>query len=255
MMPPIPSHPALFIDIDGTLLPIADHPDEVRADASLLAELDQVRVALGGALAILSGRTLADLDSLLAPLVLPAAGVHGVERRRADGTIVPARVEARILDDARAELGSIVRDDPRLRLEDKSVALAVHYRNAPDRMGELCATMARLVARLDHRYHIQPGLAVLELKPMGEDKGSALKAFMAEGAFRNRVPVAIGDDITDLDAFRVAEAAGGMTITVGERIGGQWRVADPPALRQWLGRLARRTSTAAHIAVSDRLQR
>ncbi len=115
------------------------------------------------------------------------------------------------------------------------MALAVHYRNAPERIGELIATMSRLAE--PHQYHIQPGLAVLELKPLGYDKGSALRAFMSESTFRDRRPIVIGDDITDLDAFRAAEEAGGMTIAVGKRIGGQWQLADPSAVRQWLTRL------------------
>ena len=175
-MPPIPPHPALFIDVDGTLLPIAERPDDVHADASLLGQLDRVRLVLDGALAILSGRTIADLDSIFAPLVLPAAGVHGVERRRADGTIVRAGIEPRLLDGARAQLRRIAEEDSRLRLEDKGVALVIHYRGAPDRVGDLCVTMSRLVVELNQRYHIQPGLAFLELKPLGDDKGSALKA-------------------------------------------------------------------------------
>jgi trehalose 6-phosphate phosphatase len=98
--------------------------------------------------------------------------------------------------------------------------------------------MVKLLSQLDQRYHIQPGLAVLELKPLGYDKGLALKEFMSEPEFYNRQPVAIGDDITDLDAFRAAEEVGGMTIAVGNRISGQWQLTDPPALRRWLMRLA-----------------
>jgi trehalose 6-phosphate phosphatase len=237
-MPPLPARPALFIDIDGTLLPIAERPDEVRPDATLLRQLGELQTALDGALAILSGRTLASLDALLTPLVLPAAGVHGLERRRADGTLVRSLLDSRTLDIARVELGRFVRSNPRLHLEDKGLALAVHYRDAPELFSALTATMVKLLSQLDQRYHIQPGLAVLELKPLGYDKGLALKEFMSEPEFYNRQPVAIGDDITDLDAFRAAEEVGGMTIAVGNRISGQWQLTDPPALRRWLMRLA-----------------
>jgi trehalose 6-phosphate phosphatase len=233
-MPPVPARPALFIDIDGTLLPIADDPLDVRTDAMLLGQLKDLHAALGGALAILSGRTLASLDGMLSPLVLPAAGVHGIERRRADGTLVQTHLDSRSLDRARDQLRQLVRHEPRVQLEDKGVALALHYRNAPEIRGRLSAALSRLVVELDYRYHVQPGVAVLELKPSGYDKGTALQAFMSEAPFRDRRPVAIGDDITDLDAFRAAEGAGGMSIAVGERISAQWRLADPPALREWI---------------------
>jgi len=119
-------------------------------------------------------------------------------------------------------------------MEDKGLALAVHYRDAPEGFCELNATMSKLMIGLGDRYQVQPGVAVLELKPRECDKGSALKAFMSEAVFRDRQPVVLGDDITDLDAFRAAEESGGMSVAVGERIDGQWRLADPLAVRRWL---------------------
>jgi trehalose 6-phosphate phosphatase len=246
MMPPVPARPALFLDVDGTLLPIAERPDDVRSDMALRGQLERLQVVLGGALAILTGRTLVKLDELFAPLVLPAAGMHGLERRRSDFSIVKAPLDPALLDAARSVLGALAQRHPRLFLEDKGVALAVHYRGAQDLAGPLQDVLAKLCEQLNHRYHIQEGLDVFELKPLDYNKGTALADFMLEGVFRDRQPVVIGDDLTDLDAFRAAERLNGLTIGIGQRIRGHWQLTDPQALHRWLEELTRT------MAVSDR---
>ena len=228
----------LFLDFDGTLLDLAETPDAIRVDPSLVGLLARVQDALGGALALVSGRTLDELDARLAPLKLPAAGVHGYERRDALGTIhrVPQRREA--LEPLRHRLVELVAHDPRLLLEDKGGALALHYRRAPERAVELRAFAARLVDELPDGFALQPGDMVVELKSRLFSKGSAVQDFLREAPFLQRLPVAIGDDFTDVDAFRVVDYLGGLSIAVGDRIEGRGRLPGPAQVRRFLAALA-----------------
>jgi trehalose 6-phosphate phosphatase len=230
--------PCLFLDFDGTLLELAETPDAIRVDPALPDLLARVQQALGGALALVSGRTLQELDARLAPLRLPAAGVHGYERRDALGVVhrVPARREA--LGPARAGLAALVAADPRLLLEDKGEALALHYRRAPERSAELRAFATRLVEAMPDGFAVQPGDMVVELKSRLFSKGSAVRDFLGEPPFLERLPVAIGDDFTDVDAFRVVEYRGGLSIAVGDRIEGRERLHGPAQVRRFLAGLA-----------------
>lgn len=238
MTPPLLPRPALFLDVDGTLVPISARPDDARPDRSLIAQLDRLYSALGGALAILSGRTLAMLSDLFAPLALPAAGVHGLERRRSDGTVVLAGSTEVPLEGARAALLELACEEPQLQIEDKTLAFAIHYRAIPHRESQVAAALEKIALQLGPTYHVQAGLFVFELKPHRINKGTALADFMTEEAFRGRQPVAIGDDLTDLHAFRVAEDLGGIAIAVGDRIHARWHLPNPSALRAWLDDLA-----------------
>jgi len=242
--PPLPAHPALFLDVDGTLVPITARPEDARPDRALIEQLGRLHSALGGALAILSGRTLAVLSDLFSPLALPAAGVHGLERRRSDGSIALAGANEVPLEDARAALFELASAEPELRIEDKIVSFAVHYRAIPHRESQVAAALEAIARQLGPAYHVQAGLFVFELKPARLNKGTALAEFMTEDAFRGRQPVAIGDDLTDLHAFRVAEDLGGMAIAVGDRIRARWHVPDPDALRAWLDDLVASQSNA-----------
>jgi len=236
-MPPVPAHPALFLDIDGTLLPITARPADSRADASLVEELRNLQAAVGGALALLSGRPLAVITEMFTPLVVPAAGVHGLERMSSTGELRRASVDPSGLEDARGALLQLGEIEPRLVLEDKGDAFAVHYRAAPECAERLWRELQRIAIGLGAGFHVQPGLYVFELKPRQPNKGSALLSFMQEAPFHGRMPVAVGDDLTDLHAFRAAESQGGMAIAVGGRIRARWQLPDPAALREWLQRL------------------
>lgn len=238
MLPPPSPDVALFLDVDGTLVDIAPRPEDVRTGAALVHLLARVAGRLGGAVALVSGRPLAGLESLFAPLQLPAAGLHGLERRTADGRVVRAAYDAAAFVAARERLDAFVRRHPGLRLEDKGAAVAVHFRGAPALEHEVARVFESLAGELGPEFHVQPGLLVRELKPSAADKGTALAAFMAESPFAGRIPVAVGDDLTDLDAFRAAGALGGYGVAVGDRVAARWQLPGPRALRAWLARLA-----------------
>lgn len=240
MQPPYPRRPALFLDVDGTLLEIVARPQDVRVDQALLHQLRRLHDGVGGALALLSGRPVEELQRLFAPLELPMAGLHGLERRAADGRTTIVGVEGEAIDAARAALRRYVAAHPGLLLEDKGASLAVHYRLQPALEAGVERTCEDLAAGLGPEFHVQAGLLVREIKSRMADKGTALDEFMAESPFATRQPVAIGDDFTDLDAFRAAERHGGMGIAVGDRIKARWQLAGPRALRAWLTMLAER---------------
>jgi trehalose 6-phosphate phosphatase len=209
-------------------------------DEALRQQISRLERRLDGAVALMTGRTLADLDRLFDPLRLPAAGLHGAERRTREGGATRTVADAGALAAARACLEALTAAHPGLRLEDKGAALAVHFRVAPLLENLVDATCAGIEARFPQALQMQRGLLVRELKPRGADKGSALRAFMAEAPFAGRTPVALGDDITDLDAFEAAAALGGFGIAVGSRVASRWTLAGPRAVRAWLAMLAER---------------
>ena len=238
---PIPA-PALdwclFLDVDGTLIDLTDSPSQTVADRELKSLLYQVAERLGGAVALVSGRSLEYLDALFAPLHLPAAGLHGVERRKASGAIQGASFVDAQLDGARAALAELVAAHPGTFIEDKGRTLAVHFRLAPQFESNIRDSMIAIAKPLGSNYHIQPGNMVFEIKPRGFSKGSAISAFLQEPPFSGRTPVFVGDDLTDEDGFRVVEARGGMSIAVGDRALAQRRLEDPSAVRRWLEGIA-----------------
>lgn len=238
-----PTRWALFLDVDGTLLGFQGRPEDVHLHDSLRAVLDALDTGLGHAVALVSGRTLADLDRIQAPLKLAAAGLHGLERRDADGT-VDHGVEGAALDHLRDGLSELVDGHDALWLEDKGRTLAVHYRADPglhrtvlDQVHALCAREAPdALAVID-------GKMVCEIKPRHADKGSAIRGFMARPPFSGRVPVFLGDDVTDEDGFRAVNALGGLSVRVGAQPADKlthaaYRLADEPAVEAWLARLS-----------------
>ncbi len=238
--PPLPANAALFLDVDGCLLPFAPRPDAVEVPPALLARLAVLQQALGGALALISGRNLATLDQLFAPQVFAAAGLHGVERRRLGHTgiagdappaLVRARDAATVLIDAH----------PGALVEDKGAALGLHWRMvAPEHKAAaelaLRAFAAGALSGLPD-YQLQPGDHVIELRPRHADKGSAILAFLEEMPFKGRVPVFAGDDLTDEPGFSAVNAHGGISVLVGDRAGSaaRSRLPDPAAIHAWLG--------------------
>jgi trehalose 6-phosphate phosphatase len=227
---------ALFMDVDGTLVDIRPDPNEVRASLRLKRLLAAAGAALDGAVALVSGRSIASLDLIFAPLCLPAAGLHGLERRDAQGRVHYPVGYAERISAARGQLVEFVQSQSGLLLEDKGATLALHYRNAPE-LESLCEEQMALASRaVGDDFHVQRGKMVLELKPSGQDKGTAIEAFMAEEPFRGREPVFIGDDITDEDGFRAVNAMGGISVCVGGRAGTAARrvVADVAAVLDWL---------------------
>jgi trehalose 6-phosphate phosphatase len=228
---------AYFLDVDGTLLEIVDHHAAVRDGGPLRALLSGLHRATGGAVAVVSGRALADLDRLLGPdgPRLPAAGQHGMERRDAKGRVVHNPYAVSRLERAREQLASAIAAQPGLVLEHKGASLALHYRRAP-RLGGYAHRLVRSLApRLGPRFRIQTGKCVVEVKPAGRDKGAAVLEFMRERPFRGRAAVFIGDDAADEHGFAAVNRLGGVSIKVGRgRTAARWRLRDVAAVRAWL---------------------
>jgi trehalose 6-phosphate phosphatase len=227
----------LFLDFDGTLLDLAETPNAIAVDGELPALLARASAALDGALALVSGRPIDDLDLLLAPLKLPAAGIHGFERRDACGVLHRAPSRRPMLEPVRHRFVEFIAGDPRFLLEDKGEALALHYRRAPERAAEVRAFADQIVDALPPGFALQPGDMVMEVKSQLFSKGLAVQAFLREPPFLDRMPVVLGDDFTDVDAFRVVEYHGGLSIAVGDRIQGRERLPNPAMVRALLQRL------------------
>ncbi len=233
---------SLFLDFDGTLAELAETPDGVRVDPGLPATLEALHRAFGGALAVVSGRSIAQLDDLLAPARLPAAGMHGLERRSAKGARGPGEGFVRALDPLRAALAPMVEDDPRLLVEDKGPSIVLHYRRAPEREEECRRVMARLLEGEPAlaRFRLVLGKRMVEAVPSGSDKGAAILDFMRERPFAGRRPVFAGDDLTDEDGFDVVAKLSGLGIKVGEgESRAPYRAASVDELIAWLHRLTR----------------
>jgi trehalose 6-phosphate phosphatase len=205
---------ALFLDFDGTLVDIVARPDLARVSPQLLDLLDNTHRYLEGALAIVSGRPLTDLDRLLAPAIFPAAGVHGIQHRDGAGRVV-IRCQTPIPDPVREQTRALAEHDSRLVLEDKEYSLSLHYRLAPELGNSVRSNLGKIWAPLEPDFSIQSGKMVFELRPAGIDKGSAIEQFMSEQPFLGRHAVFIGDDITDEDAFAVVNRIDGYSAKVG----------------------------------------
>ncbi len=229
---------ALFLDVDGTLLGIAEHPGAVTVDRPLASLLGRLQAAAGGAVALISGRSVADIDRLFAPLELAVAGQHGLERRDAEGRIHPHRLPLAAMENARAQLARIAANRAGVWVEDKGASLALHYRAAPQLGPELAGLVGDIVAGLGQQFELQPGKMVLEVKPGGRDKGTAIAEFMQERPFLGRTPVFIGDDRTDEIGFALVNRSGGHSVKVGEGASAaRWRLPDTAAVRTWLERI------------------
>lgn len=233
--PPWPRRPALFLDLDGTLLEFAATPDGVAPSARLRRLLPDLAALEHGAVAFVSGRTIDDLDALLAPHRFAIAGLHGVERRRADGRELPSLVEARELDPLRDKLAAFAAARPGIVLEDKQLALAVHFRQVPERADEVAELGTELAESLPEGWDSLHGNHVLEIKPVAADKGAAIRDFMSEPPFAGRTPIFVGDDVTDEDGFRVVNDLGGISVKVNHGpTSARWRLADVDAVTTWL---------------------
>lgn len=215
--PPAPAvaDTALLLDFDGTLVEFAATPAAVRVDTELLALLERLSQRLEGALAIVSGRSIDVIDALLAPLRLPVAGMHGLERRCANGLQHAAPDCGAWLHPAREVLRAHVEAHAGLLLEEKSHAIALHWRGAPQHAAAARRCVAQLRSALQPAPLLIDGHAVAELRDPGPDKGAALDAFLDEAPFSGRLPVYIGDDTTDLPALHRAVQRGGIAISVG----------------------------------------
>lgn len=225
----------MFLDVDGTLLDIADAPDLVHVDQRLLRLLDSLAQANQGAVALVSGRSIADLDRLFSPLVLPAAGLHGAERRDARGKLHRRPADPRLRRVER-ELARWSRSRPGTLVEDKGGAVALHCRLAPAEEVAARELIGTIAAGLGDDYVVQTGKRVVEIKPAGVSKATAIREFMGEAPFAGRRPVFAGDDVTDEDGFLAVRDLGGVAVGVGEREfrHASCRLADVRAVEDWL---------------------
>lgn len=205
---------ALFFDVDGTLAEIQSRPEQVFIPNETLRALERLQ-ANGVPVALISGRPLTQIDQLAAPLQLPAAGVHGTERRTVDGQVVRLALDADRLSAIERELAAACAELPGLSLENKQVAFALHFRLAPELEARARALAEDFASRYADVLALQPGKCVFELKPRGASKGEVIRAFMQEPPFHGRLPVFIGDDLTDEAGFEVVNALGGVSIKVG----------------------------------------
>ncbi|WP_417668192.1 trehalose-phosphatase [Roseibium sp.] len=237
-LPQLEPDMALFLDFDGTLAELAPRPEDVQVSEAIVAALSHLQTTLDGALAVVSGRPIEQIDSFLAPLHLPAAGLHGLEHR--------ARAEAAIERDEPSPeiraLKGLLRNSSLLSqgafMEDKGPAVAVHFRAVPELEGDVVRIMTEAVEALP-ALHLVHGKMVVEAKPYTSDKGYAVRSFMQHAPFAGRRPVFIGDDVTDEDGMAAAQDLGGIGIKVGE--------GESCAL----GRLENVVAVQAWLAASD----
>jgi trehalose 6-phosphate phosphatase len=230
---------AVLLDVDGTILDIAPTPLEVVVPPDLTVALERLSKRVGGALAFVSGRPLAELDLFFAPLKLPAIAGHGAELRLADGTV---RRATTFLDpQLKAEIANIADNKPGVVVEDKGYSIALHYRLVPhlghevrDEVSAVCALFCS--ARLE----ILPGKSVVEVKQPSFNKGTAVRELMHHAPFEGRKPIFIGDDVTDEAAFEVLPEFGGVGFSVGREVQGIAGMFEAPSdVRRWIAEMVR----------------
>ena len=229
---------ALFTDFDGTLVEIAETPDSIHVPNDLAEQIKRITREFDNAFAVITGREIADIDRFLAPLHLPVAGAHGSQRRRADGSMeeVDDELIAGAEEIARA-IEPLAMAHPELMIEPKPGTVALHYRQAPE-LADACLRALEEVLADHPQYSVVEGKMVYEARPIGFDKGAALRAFMLEEPFIGRTPIFIGDDVTDEDAFRAAQELGGVGIKIGPGdTAARLRIADVTSVRALIGGL------------------
>jgi trehalose 6-phosphate phosphatase len=234
--PPLPTARdcCLFLDIDGTILDLAPTPDAVSVDDPLRSLLRGLEQACDGALALVSGRPIADIDELFEPLFLAVAGVHGCERRDARGHWMRPAFFDSGFGAFRDRLTEALSPLDGLLIEDKGYAMAMHYRLSPQHEVPLRAVLKRLSSSLPSTHQQIEGDEVIEIKPASHDKASAIEAFMQEAPFAGRYPIFIGDDLTDQDGFTAVRRHHGMAVAVGSNVNAEWRLEKPREVRRWL---------------------
>ncbi len=221
---------ALFLDFDGTLVDLVSHPQAVVVPPGLPDTLGRLRDLLAGAIAVVSGRPIQQIDRFLAPLVLSVAGVHGAERRRADGSLAWQTVSP--MDAVKEVALALARAHPALVVETKRGAVAVHYRQAPQ-LQALCLAAMQAAVEQSPGLTLLCGKMVVEAKPSCTTKRQAIEAFLDEAPFAGRTPVFVGDDTTDESGFASVQERGGLGVKVGEGpTVARERVANPGAMRE-----------------------
>lgn len=239
--PPLPvAHEAwaVFLDVDGSLIDFADRPERVHVSKTLLNLLSPLHMALGGALALVSGRRIEDLQRLFGAPSWAMAGVHGLQLRHADGARRDIELDHAEQQRLRHAANSLVARVPQVMLEDKGIAIALHDRSGDPGMRALREASEALLKELPD-YELQLGHRVVEFKPAGMDKGRAVAELLARPPFQGRMPVYVGDDFTDEHGFATANLENGISIRVGQREPSlaQYTLSGPTAVQAWLARV------------------
>lgn len=228
---------AFFFDMDGTLAEIKPHPDQVTIPPAVRSLLQKLSSMNNGALALVSGRSMAELDKFATPFRFPLAGVHGAERRDINGNTHVVTLPADLMTLLHQALEQALAKMPGTELEPKGMAFALHYRLAPEYEQQVLQLAQTLVQQHDE-LALQPGKCVVEIKPKGINKGAAVAAFLSEAPFAGRTPVFIGDDLTDEAGFHTVNALNGVSIKVGQgETQAKWRLASVQEVHAWLEEL------------------
>ncbi len=230
----------LFLDVDGTLIEFKANPLHAVGDLGLIDLLQRAAEKFEGALALVSGRLLSTLDTMLAPLRLPASGLYGLERRDANGVVHRRVPPEQAVESARKTIAAFAAEHPGLIVEDKGSAIALHFRQAPA-LGEECRRVTYAAAAgLWPLFQVVEGAMVVEIVPGGSSKATAIEEFLLERPFANRIPIALGDDFSDCEAFSAVHRHGGLALAVGRRIHGDYCLENSHAARHWLSALVGR---------------
>lgn len=231
---------AYFLDFDGTLVEIAATPDAVRVTADLKQCLLALHDATGGALAVVSGRSIATIDALMAPARLPVAGLHGAEQRlQPDGAAERVVEERPLTPEAATALDKLAGAHPGVVIEHKGLSTAIHFRRNPEAERDCLAAAGAIVAGDPEHWRLLRGKMVIEIKPTQVHKGDVVRRWMEQSPFAGRLPVFVGDDVTDEDGFHACRALGGLAVRVGAPPEGLETAAthgltDPDGVLKWL---------------------
>ncbi len=229
---------ALLLDVDGTIVDIAPTPDAVRVPASLKQALSRLAAATDGAVALVSGRRVADLDRLFVPLRLAAVGGHGAELRLPGGAAAKPRAAPRLDGELKRRLAALAHYG--VVKEDKVFSLALHFRQAPEKERAVRDAVERICAeKWSAAVEILPGKAVVEIKPAGFSKATGVRELMAHAPFAGLRPIFVGDDTTDETVFAIMPEIKGIAFAVGREVAGvAGCFAAPASVRAWLDRIA-----------------
>jgi trehalose 6-phosphate phosphatase len=230
---------AWLFDLDGTLAPIVERPCAVRVLPAALQVLPQLHEATQGAVAIVSGRSLRQIDQLLSPHVFYAAGLHGAQWRDSDGKVTQLSVNTESVAAMAQALSARIAPYTGVQLEEKDgLSLALHYRLAPTFMQAVHQVAESVLGPYEEYFTLQPGKMVLEIKPKGASKGAAIQRLMQGAPFNGRIPVFAGDDVTDEAGFLIVNQLGGISIKIGEgETCANSHMLSPAVLTSWLASL------------------